>query len=70
MAIKRTYKIIAVDFDGTLCEACYPDIGKANINLIEYLNTVCFLRYCLLTVSHFLLHRFLCSVIERICLLC
>ena len=29
-----------------------------------------FLRYCLLTVSHFLLHRFLCSVIERICLLC
>lgn len=37
IAIKRTYKIIAVDFDGTLCEACYPDIGKANINLIEYL---------------------------------
>ena len=37
MAIKRTYKIIAVDFDGTLCEACYPDIGKANISLIEYL---------------------------------
>ena len=37
IAIKRTYKIIAVDFDGTLCEACYPDIGKANTNLIEYL---------------------------------
>ena len=37
IAIKRTYKIIAVDFDGTLCEACYPDIGKANISLIEYL---------------------------------
>lgn len=26
--------IIAVDFDGTLCEECWPEIGKANIRLI------------------------------------
>ncbi len=26
--------IIAVDFDGTLCEDCYPNIGEANIRLI------------------------------------
>lgn len=30
-------KIIAVDFDGTLCEDKYPEIGEANRNLIEYL---------------------------------
>ena len=29
--------IYAVDFDGTLCENCYPDIGKPNIKLIEFL---------------------------------
>lgn len=29
--------IIAVDFDGTLCEECYPNIGKPNIRLINYL---------------------------------
>lgn len=27
--------IIAVDFDGTLCRECYPEIGGANITLIE-----------------------------------
>lgn len=27
--------IIAVDFDGVLCEDIYPEIGKANINLIS-----------------------------------
>ena len=27
--------IIAVDFDGTLCESCYPEIGKANTPLIN-----------------------------------
>ena len=26
--------IIAVDFDGTLCEQCWPEIGKPNIRLI------------------------------------
>lgn len=31
------YKIIAVDFDGTLCENKWPQIGKANEKLIEYL---------------------------------
>lgn len=26
---KNEYKIIAVDFDGTLCAECYPGIGEA-----------------------------------------
>lgn len=30
-------KIIAVDFDGTLCENKYPQIGASNKKLIEYL---------------------------------
>lgn len=34
---KNKYKIIAVDFDGTLCTECYPKIGDANINLINAL---------------------------------
>lgn len=29
--------IYAVDFDGTLCEEKYPDIGKPNMFLIEFL---------------------------------
>jgi len=29
--------IIAVDFDGTLCENKWPDIGEPNSKLIEYL---------------------------------
>ena len=29
--------IIAVDFDGTLCENAWPDIGEANLDLIVYL---------------------------------
>lgn len=29
--------IIAVDFDGTLCENCYPNIGKPNTRLINEL---------------------------------
>lgn len=29
--------IIAVDFDGTLCEQCYPCIGKPNEKLINEL---------------------------------
>ena len=33
----RNYKIIAVDFDGTLCENNWPGLGKPNKNLIEYL---------------------------------
>lgn len=30
-------RIVAVDFDGTLCEDNYPKIGEANEELIEYL---------------------------------
>ena len=30
-------KIIAVDFDGTLCENKWPDIGRPNTELISYL---------------------------------
>ena len=30
-------KIIAVDFDGTLCENKFPDIGEANTKVINYL---------------------------------
>lgn len=26
--------IIAVDFDGTLCEECWPEIGRPNLRLI------------------------------------
>jgi len=29
--------IIAVDFDGTLCEDCFPECGYPNLNLINYL---------------------------------
>lgn len=31
------FKIIAVDFDGTLCSDNYPFIGDPNIELIDYL---------------------------------
>ncbi len=30
-------KIIAVDFDGTLCESKWPEIGRANQPIINYL---------------------------------
>lgn len=30
-------RIIAVDFDGTLCRDCYPNIGEANEGLIRRL---------------------------------
>lgn len=30
-------RIIAVDFDGTLCSDLYPQIGKANVALFQYL---------------------------------
>lgn len=32
-------KIIAVDFDGTLCENIFPEIGQPNQELIDYLQT-------------------------------
>lgn len=31
----KSVKIIAVDFDGTLCENKWPEIGSANEELIE-----------------------------------
>lgn len=31
------FKIIAVDFDGTLCVNKWPEIGKPNMDLINYL---------------------------------
>lgn len=31
------YKIIAVDFDGTLCFSEWPAVGEPNVRLIEYL---------------------------------
>lgn len=34
---KRDYKIYAVDFDGTLCENKWPNIGKPNHVLIQAL---------------------------------
>lgn len=33
----RNYSIYAVDFDGTLCEAKFPEIGAPNIALINHL---------------------------------
>ena len=34
---KRNYTIYAIDFDGTLCEDAWPDIGKPNYTLIQIL---------------------------------
>ena len=34
---KKEYRIIAVDFDGTLCTDCYPEVGLPNIPLIRLL---------------------------------
>lgn len=31
---KKKIQIIAVDFDGTLCSECYPEIGLPNLPLI------------------------------------
>lgn len=31
------FRVIAVDFDGTLCKDKFPEIGIANKNLIEWL---------------------------------
>lgn len=35
--MNRNYKIYCVDFDGTLCENKYPEIGQPNMVLIDYL---------------------------------
>lgn len=33
----KVYKTIAVDFDGTLCESCFPEIGEPKALVIEYI---------------------------------
>ena len=33
------YRIIAVDFDGTLCYSNWPELGEPNRPLIEYLRS-------------------------------
>lgn len=33
----KTFKIIAVDFDGTLCFSSWPELGEPNLPLIDYL---------------------------------
>ena len=35
--MSRNYTIYAVDFDGTLCESEFPEIGSPNIELINHL---------------------------------
>lgn len=37
MAVRK--KIIAVDFDGTLCENKWPEIGMPNLALLDYLKS-------------------------------
>ena len=37
---KRNYTIYAIDFDGTLCEDAWPDIGKPNYMLIQILKAL------------------------------
>ena len=37
---KCNYTIYAVDFDGTLCENAWPDIGKPNYTLIQILKAL------------------------------
>lgn len=35
--MNKKYTIYAVDFDGTLCESIFPDIGMPNMSLINHL---------------------------------
>lgn len=35
--MEKTYQIIAVDFDGTLCYSNWPELGEPNTELIESL---------------------------------
>jgi hypothetical protein len=37
VSLMDDYKIIAVDFDGTLCFSNWPALGEPNVALIEYL---------------------------------
>ena len=33
----KNYKIFAIDFDGTLCENKWPDIGKPHTEMINFM---------------------------------
>ena len=35
--MEKNYQMIAVDFDGTLCTDCFPEIGSPNTELIDLL---------------------------------
>ena len=35
--MNRDYTVFAIDFDGTLCESVWPEIGEPNKELIKYL---------------------------------
>ena len=37
---KRNTKVFAVDFDGTLCDNVWPEIGEPNIVMIEYVKAL------------------------------
>lgn len=37
--MEQTFKIIAVDFDGTLCYSNWPELGEPNLPLIHYLRS-------------------------------
>ncbi len=34
------YEVVAVDFDGTICENAFPDIGKPKKNIIKYVKNL------------------------------
>lgn len=37
---KRNIKVFAIDFDGTLCDNAWPEIGEPNIVMIEYVKAL------------------------------
>ena len=37
MDLIRKYEYIAIDFDGTLCEDKFPEIGNPNNTVVEYI---------------------------------
>jgi hypothetical protein len=43
--------VIAIDFDGTIVEDLYPNIGKARPGAIEAINTLCDHGYCIIINS-------------------
>lgn len=37
---KPKYEFVAVDFDGTLCEKAFPDIGEPKTAVVEYVKSL------------------------------